>query len=861
MEQGVRKGEAALDRLETKVEKTETVFDQLKSEIDAVGAAFAALGITAVVSQFNQMLNTSTELNNRLRLVTRTAEQQDAVYRDLLRSSNATRTLLESNATVYNKIAVATRSLNLTYRDQINVVERLNKIQQISGTNAQEGAAAIRQLAQGLASGALRGDEFISVSENLPYLLDLLVDEFNRTSGGIEITRGQLRDMAADGRITSEVLVGALTNAAQKIDEDFSKVSATSESAMNVMYNSALDAVVSFDRLTGASGLVAQGLLLAARNTGPLLAGFSAIAVMAASTLIPTLLRLGAILLSNPASVAVIGVAALIAALVKYADTTLTIGKTTATVWQVTQAAFLTAKDGAIAAWTFLSALYTQGIEAANQWAAANGTSINSWTSMFSDGVNAIVGYQRWLFETIVSLEVAAYKSVVAVWNNLPDAFDLVGKLSIRALVTVLEQGMRSVAKMILTSLNVIGDIATRFGRTNPFKDIFDPDKVFDFTALKPKFDNAEANLILLVKDAFTEAFSTDYVSMGIEGLENAKDVVASRFYANLERILATQQRSSDEQDVLNGKFDEAMKKLGAIDDFDGKRQKLQPLDESKGMGLKVPEPPPSVQGGFLERMQEYSKAGVNAAQSIGDAFGDLWVGISDGAANSIGRAIVYGDDLKESLGNVARQALADLISSLVKVGLQSVTNAALARSLGAATTAASVGMAATAGAAWAKPAAAASLATFGANAAPASAGIASTFALAQSLALPKFRDGTDFVDGAGTGRSDSILALLSRGEGVVSADANQRNPGAVRALNSGQKIGGTVNVTVLNQAPGVSIEVEQVTANDVRIIARAEARRAVAETTPRLVAEEIRDPNSRTSKAMAQSFEARRRR
>lgn len=121
------------------------------------------------------------------------------------------------------------------------------------------------------------------------------------------------------------------------------------------------------------------------------------------------------------------------------------------------------------------------------------------------------------------------------------------------------------------------------------------------------------------------------------------------------------------------------------------------------------------------------------------DLMGNFFDTFTDGFANSIGRAVVYADDLNGALKSVADEALAGLISGLVKLGVQWLINAAIGQSIQAtsmATTMATTSaMATSAAAMWAPAAALASLASFGGNSAPAMAGMAATQTLAQSMA------------------------------------------------------------------------------------------------------------------------------
>lgn len=199
-------------------------------------------------------------------------------------------------------------------------------------------------------------------------------------------------------------------------------------------------------------------------------------------------------------------------------------------------------------------------------------------------------------------------------------------------------------------------------------------------------------------------------------------------------------------------------------------------------------------------------------SSEAGSIFGSFFEQVGNGFADTIGKAIFDTDNLGESLKSLARDAISGLVSSLVKLGLQFVANQILAQTLGAVATGATVAQAAAASAAWAPAAAAASLATLGANAAPAAAGITTTFALTKALAAAGsgFREGADFITGAGSSQSDSVLAALSVGEGIVNARANRRNSGVVGFMNAGGTVepaGARPMVMNFNFPPGTDVD------------------------------------------------------
>lgn len=254
----------------------------------------------------------------------------------------------------------------------------------------------------------------------------------------------------------------------------------------------------------------------------------------------------------------------------------------------------------------------------------------------------------------------------------------------------------------------------------------------------------------------------------------------------------------------------------------------------------------------------------------LSDSFGSFFETVEGGFADSIGHSIAFGDSLKDALGNAARSAVASLISSLVKLGIQYAVNAALGQSLAAAAVAASAGEAAALSAVWATPAALASLATLGSNAAPATAALLGTVGVAQGLSLAGM---AGFEEGGYTGNygRKEVAGVVHGQEFVMNAEATARNRPMLEAMNrgattsgSGSSVGskaGGVSVNIENYGTSKGFEVQQMGENEIRIIARDEAKSAVRAHAPSVIAGEVSNPNSSVSKSLARNTNAQRRR
>lgn len=218
-----------------------------------------------------------------------------------------------------------------------------------------------------------------------------------------------------------------------------------------------------------------------------------------------------------------------------------------------------------------------------------------------------------------------------------------------------------------------------------------------------------------------------------------------------------------------------------------------------------------SMAEGFIGELARMSEAARNWKGTTGQIFGEFFSEFSQGVGDSIGRAIVFSEDLGASLLDVARNAVSSLISSLIQLGLQILINKVVMKAFGAETTATSAVQGAAVAAAWAPAAAFVSLATFGANAGAAIGGIALTLAATKAMGsiVQAFADG-GYVTGAGGPRDDSILARLSNGEFVVNAQATRENRATLEAINSGRSVsvGSSRNAGDSTSAPGFSVSV-----------------------------------------------------
>ena len=239
---------------------------QLTRVASAIAAAFSTRQIVAYADEF-------TNIQNRIRVVVNSTAELTQKTAELLQIANSTRSTYESTAVLFSRLAQSTTELGVSQERLLAITETINKSFAVSGASAQEASNAIRQLSQGFASGALRGEEFNSVAEQAPEILRAVAKETG-------LAFGQLREFAATGGITSEILIRAIENYADTVDESFAKTNRTFEQSSVVAKNNAVAFIGSSKAVQDATTSAGNALVFLSENLEALGQTFVAVSVV-----------------------------------------------------------------------------------------------------------------------------------------------------------------------------------------------------------------------------------------------------------------------------------------------------------------------------------------------------------------------------------------------------------------------------------------------------------------------------------------------------------------------------------------------------------------------------------------------------
>lgn len=206
-------------------------------------ASIAAYSGVEAVGAYVRSADGVRKLNAQLKLATDSQDEFNTAQRALSEQAQDYQAPLASLYQLYSRISPALKDANKSQADALGLSEAITASMKISGATAEESESAIIQFSQALGAGALRGDEFNSVAEQSPRLMRALAD-------GLGVARSQLKAMADNGQLTTDVVVNGLLKELPKLRAEAAKIPKSFEGSLTGLKNEAEQAAAAVDNLT-----------------------------------------------------------------------------------------------------------------------------------------------------------------------------------------------------------------------------------------------------------------------------------------------------------------------------------------------------------------------------------------------------------------------------------------------------------------------------------------------------------------------------------------------------------------------------------------------------------------------------------
>ena len=222
--------------------------------VGSLVGGFLSLISIDLVSHFVRITDQLTLMKNRLGTVNPEVVKLRENFDTVVQIAMETRSNLAAVANLYSRIGRNSQRLQKDQEALARVVRTINQGFQLSGATAEEARNAIVQLSQAFASGRLQGDELRSV-------LELAPEAAKGLAKAIGITTGTMRRFAAEGMITTEVMVAAFEKASAETQAKFDNIKATISQAMENVRTAIYAGIEGAEEFGNANQLIANKIM------------------------------------------------------------------------------------------------------------------------------------------------------------------------------------------------------------------------------------------------------------------------------------------------------------------------------------------------------------------------------------------------------------------------------------------------------------------------------------------------------------------------------------------------------------------------------------------------------------------------
>jgi len=963
-----------LHQLNATVNTNSGSLNNFNSSIASSAISIGALGISfsELISQTSRLSDEIVSLENRISFFSdpNISGNSEALFDGIFESANRARVGVNDFSKTFFRIDRAFKEIGFSQAEALAGTEAITKALALSGATTGETSSALLQLSQAFNKGKLDGDEFRSVMENAPLFVDQLAKSLN-------VTSGELLNLAPLGKITTNTMAEALVELSNVVDKEFNSTTVTVGQSLNILRNNILKSMSDGRNLTK---LLSGAILSLSENVEILKIGFIALgtvlSALALRSFVNVVISLSSSFIVASQSLATFtGLTVLIQGVTLSFTGLLLVVRRLVAVFAIFTASFKITQE-LMKAFPEASEKLTSSLSsAANKFLAFIGVA-EDWekagelaTASTNATAKSVDGLRKAINKPIVSDGV---KELNKEFKKTKTELDEINQ-KIKDLASPNIEGTEGQINSMLDKLEkrklelevvLKGDDLNNIGKNLPKIEIPEIPKIPELSGFEKEYEdiaNTAIDSFIKIQDrskALNQAFK-DKIITARQFKKEISELELEKLELEFEAtgLDSTRQKIDELRNEIQGdeardNFYETLRSsgVGALAEIRGEMEALNKAREdgligqnkflelqqqlgNEELGLKIElfgTEQQQAAFAFIEQfkvsMEEVRQIGINAfsniSQGIGSATADLLLmqtqalltgKSADGAFTSF----------KETLSDLGKNVLKQILSSFVQLGIQFLVNKALTKifkldiedlnkkqseaarenrkniltntalAVGSMVTTKAIGTATgkALAQAYTPAAAAASLASFGANSIPAIAGIAATSAKANAA----FGSGS-FQEGGFTGNvaTNRVAGVVHGQEFVVNAQNTARNRGLLEAMNRGFDAqsalrnsnlspsvdlsrlrqvapsnapaanGGMMNnidVVIENNIAGAEFEVTQDQDDRIRIIARQEAENSIRNNVPDLVAGELANPNSSVSSSLSSNTTAERRR
>jgi tape measure domain-containing protein len=301
-EKAMNKAGETADRKFSQIEKRtkeagDRMTEQLGESVEGVNRILEAIGIGLGLKEISELADAYINLKTNIALAAGSAEKGAAVMEALSGVARRTATTIDDVSENYLKAHTILTDLGFSTQSQIDYQEALNDALILSGSNTEQAAALQNALTRALAEGTIQGNTLARIFQNGSVVANVLAQSLG-------VTTAQLRLMADEGKLTSNVIVSALVNALPKLREQAAQVPLLIGRSLTLLKNAFSEFIGKSAEATGASQGVANVLAFVADHFDAVSRGALAAGAVILSAYVPGLARAAlaqaAVIATNP---------------------------------------------------------------------------------------------------------------------------------------------------------------------------------------------------------------------------------------------------------------------------------------------------------------------------------------------------------------------------------------------------------------------------------------------------------------------------------------------------------------------------------------------------------------------------------
>jgi tape measure domain-containing protein len=170
--------------------------------------------------------------------------------------AKATYTDIESTTRLYVGLEQALDKYTSSQQEVLNMTQMLQTAAVVSGASQEDMKFSMRQLTQAMQGGIVRAEEYNSIMEQTPYIMQTVAKHIDGVNGDL----GKLRQMMLDGKLTADVFYNAMVKGASDIEAAFAKMEPTVAQTWQNFVTESTNAVKTMDEIIEVSDILKDAI-------------------------------------------------------------------------------------------------------------------------------------------------------------------------------------------------------------------------------------------------------------------------------------------------------------------------------------------------------------------------------------------------------------------------------------------------------------------------------------------------------------------------------------------------------------------------------------------------------------------------